>query len=112
MDLYKQKLRRLGYQEVFHDDEIGDEPLMRRTAEKNAPLYRLLFASKHPLGNKFLGPPSLVGTYTAGSFYFEKPLYNTERLCYYSIKKLLQSQRHPNEHPFRASNGPNPPGIP
>jgi three-Cys-motif partner protein len=52
MDLYKQKLRSLGYQEVFRDDEIGDEPLMRN-AEKNAPLYRLLFASKHPLGNKF-----------------------------------------------------------
>lgn len=52
MDLYKNKLRALGYQEVFQDDEIGDEPLMRN-AEKNAPLYRLLFASKHPLGDKF-----------------------------------------------------------
>ena len=38
MDLYKSKLRTLGYQEVFRDDEIGDEPLMRN-AEKNAPLY-------------------------------------------------------------------------
>ena len=52
MDLYKRKLQGLGYQEVFRDDEIGDEPLMRN-AEKNAPLYRLLFASKHPLGHKF-----------------------------------------------------------
>jgi three-Cys-motif partner protein len=52
MDLYKQKLQALGYQEVFRDDEIGDEPLMRN-AEKNAPLYRLLLASKHPLGHKF-----------------------------------------------------------
>ena len=52
MDLYKSKLRTLGYQEVFRDDEIGDEPLMRN-AEKNAPLYRLLFASKHPLGENF-----------------------------------------------------------
>ncbi len=52
MDLYKGKLQGLGYQEVFRDDEIGDEPLMRN-AERNAPLYRLLFASKHPLGEKF-----------------------------------------------------------
>lgn len=52
MDLYKGKLQALGYQEVFRDDEVGDEPLMRN-AEKKAPLYRLLFASKHPLGRKF-----------------------------------------------------------
>lgn len=52
MDLYKGKLQTLGYQEVFRDDEVGDEPLMRN-AEKNAPLYRLLFASKHALGEKF-----------------------------------------------------------
>ena len=29
-----------------------NEPLMRNTS-RNAPLYRLIFASKHPLGNKF-----------------------------------------------------------
>lgn len=52
MDLYKRKLQDLGYQEVFRDDEIGDEPLMRN-AQRNAPLYRLMFASKHPLGNRF-----------------------------------------------------------
>jgi three-Cys-motif partner protein len=52
MDHYKEKLQDLGYKEVFRDDEIGDEPLMRN-AKKRAPLYRLLFASKHPLGHKF-----------------------------------------------------------
>jgi three-Cys-motif partner protein len=52
MDYYKSKLQRLGYKEVLRDDEIGDEPLIRN-AKKNAPLYRLLFASKHPLGHDF-----------------------------------------------------------
>jgi three-Cys-motif partner protein len=52
MDLYKSKLQALGYQEVFRDDEVGDEPLIRN-ARRNAPLYRLLFASKHPLGSRF-----------------------------------------------------------
>lgn len=52
IDYYKQRLQNLGYAEVLRDDETGDEPLMRN-AQKKAPLYRLLFASKHPLGNKF-----------------------------------------------------------
>ena len=52
LDLYKSKLQATGYREVKRDDEVGDEPLMRN-AKKNAPLYRLLFASKHALGNQF-----------------------------------------------------------
>ncbi len=52
MDFYKEKLHDLGYKEVLRDDETGDEPLMRN-AKKNAPLYRLLFASKHALGHNF-----------------------------------------------------------
>jgi three-Cys-motif partner protein len=52
IDYYKGKLQALGYNEVRSDDEVGDEPLMRN-AKRNAPLYRLLFASKHPLGEKF-----------------------------------------------------------
>ena len=52
LDLYKSKLQAAGYREVKRDDEVGDEPLMR-TAKKNAPLYRLLFASKHVIGNQF-----------------------------------------------------------
>jgi len=52
MDYYKEKLLALGYEEVFRDDEVGDEPLIRN-ARKKAPLYRLLFASKHSLGRKF-----------------------------------------------------------
>jgi three-Cys-motif partner protein len=52
IDYYKAKLQGLGYVEVLRDDETGDEPLIRN-AKKNAPLYRLLFASKHELGHDF-----------------------------------------------------------
>ncbi len=52
LDLYKQQLGQLGYVEVKGGDEIGTEPLMRNT-QRNAPLYRLIFASKHTLGQKF-----------------------------------------------------------
>jgi len=52
MDLYRAGLGSLGYVEVRRADQVGDEPLMRNVA-KNAPLYRLLFASKHPLGEEF-----------------------------------------------------------
>jgi len=52
MDHYKAKLQDLGYKDALRDDEIGDEPLMRN-AKKKAPLYRLLFASKHPRGYDF-----------------------------------------------------------
>ena len=51
LDLMKTKLQALGYQEVLRDDEVNDEPLMRNV--KSAPLYRLIFASKHPLGHDF-----------------------------------------------------------
>jgi len=55
VDFYKSRLRALGY--VVIKDNLEDidqnvrEPLIRHST-KNAPLYRLLFASKHPLGNK------------------------------------------------------------
>jgi three-Cys-motif partner protein len=53
IDLYKSRLVDLGYQEVKLGDQVGgDEPLMRNT-RRNAPLYRLIFASKNPLGDKF-----------------------------------------------------------
>ena len=52
MDLYKSKLQALGYQEVLRDDQVGDEPLIRNAA-RNAPLYRLMFASKDPRGEEF-----------------------------------------------------------
>jgi len=52
MDYYKGKLQDLGYKEIFQDDEVGNEPLVRN-AKKRAPLYRLLFASKHSLGHEF-----------------------------------------------------------
>jgi three-Cys-motif partner protein len=51
MDHYKGKLQQLGYRQVFRDDETGDEPLTRNS--RHTPLYRLLFASKNPLGNDF-----------------------------------------------------------
>ena len=52
IDLLQQRLAALGYSEVRRDDEVGDEPLMRN-AQRNAPLYRLLFASKNALGKEF-----------------------------------------------------------
>ncbi len=52
MNHYKEKLLDMGYEEVFRDDEVGDEPLIRN-AKRSAPLYRLLFASKHLLGHSF-----------------------------------------------------------
>ncbi len=47
LDHYKEKLVQLGYDA---EDPLP-EPLFKNIRE--APLYRLLFASKHPLGNKF-----------------------------------------------------------
>ena len=51
IDHYKEKLQELGYKEVLRGDETGFEPLMRNV-KRRTPLYRLLFASKHPLGDK------------------------------------------------------------
>lgn len=51
IDYYKSKLANLGYVDV-RNSSFNDEPLMR-TGKTNAPLYRLLFASKHKLGKKF-----------------------------------------------------------
>ncbi len=50
IDIYLGKLKELGYKEVLSDDEVGDEPLIRNL-KRRAPLYRLLFASKHRLGD-------------------------------------------------------------
>jgi three-Cys-motif partner protein len=50
MDYYKDNLDKLGYVDVLEEDP-GLEPLMRNT--KQAPLYRLVFASKHKRGNDF-----------------------------------------------------------
>jgi len=50
IDLYKSKLSALGYADI-HDQEAGCEPIMRNT--KQAPLYRLIFASKHKRGHDF-----------------------------------------------------------
>ena len=50
IDLYRGQLQALGYQDVRLDP--GAEPLIRNI-EKNAPLYRLLFASKHKRGHDF-----------------------------------------------------------
>lgn len=51
IDYYKDRLKSLGYIGVF-ENETGIEPLMRSDRTK-APLYRLLFASKHELGHDF-----------------------------------------------------------
>lgn len=47
MDYYQAKLAALGYVDI-----ASPEPLMK-TSQTNAPLYRLIFASKHELGHKF-----------------------------------------------------------
>lgn len=52
IDHYKLRLQALGYGEVRLGDEVEYEPLMRNAVRK-APLYRLLFASRHALGHKF-----------------------------------------------------------
>jgi three-Cys-motif partner protein len=52
IDHYRDNLRQLGYQDIQQGHEVsGLEPLMRNT--RRAPLYRLLFASKHIRGNDF-----------------------------------------------------------
>ncbi|MEW6093795.1 MAG: three-Cys-motif partner protein TcmP [Chloroflexota bacterium] len=52
MDYYMSKLSDLGYLDVKDvEDYEGSEPLMRNT--RQAPLYRLLFASKHKRGHDF-----------------------------------------------------------
>jgi three-Cys-motif partner protein len=53
IDFYKSRLLDLGYVNVVRGDEVtGDEPLMRNT-KMRAPLYRLIFASKHKIGQEF-----------------------------------------------------------
>lgn len=59
IDYYKSKLKGLGYIEVKDDEEVWAEPLMKN--RKNAPLYRLLFASKNPLGIKFWRDVTKIG---------------------------------------------------
>jgi three-Cys-motif partner protein len=57
MDYYMKKLRQLGYQDTQFDKDLGiqifTEPSMKNV--RNAPLYRLIFASKNKLGKKFWG---------------------------------------------------------
>jgi three-Cys-motif partner protein len=50
IDYYKHKLSTLGYADI-KDVEDGREPLMKNS--KEAPLYRLIFASKHLRGHEF-----------------------------------------------------------
>ena len=48
LDLYRSKLADVGYVDIRQ----SEEPLMRNVVRR-APLYRLLFASKHELGERF-----------------------------------------------------------
>jgi len=52
INFYKERLRTLGYQEVKQFEEASSEPLIRNSYLMT-PLYRLIFASKHPLGEDF-----------------------------------------------------------
>jgi three-Cys-motif partner protein len=65
---YKQKLAQLGYHVRDNGGSIDTEPLMR-SSHRNAPLYRLLFASKHPLGNKFWKESTKVNSLGQGSLF-------------------------------------------
>jgi three-Cys-motif partner protein len=51
IDYYKANLSKMGYVVINDQQETTREPLIRNT-ERKAPLYRLIFASKHSLGNK------------------------------------------------------------
>ena len=48
IDLYKEKLRNIGYLEIKSADEI-----LIKSSQRRVPLYYLLFASKHKRGNEF-----------------------------------------------------------
>jgi three-Cys-motif partner protein len=65
IDYYKSKLRNLGYVVINDSEEISREPLIRNT-KRNAPLYRLIFASKHPLGNKIWNEVTKKDVYGQG----------------------------------------------
>jgi three-Cys-motif partner protein len=65
IDYYKMKLRDLGYVVINDSEEISREPLIRNT-KRNAPLYRLIFASKHPLGNKIWNEVTKKDVYGQG----------------------------------------------
>jgi len=52
LDLYKSNLEKLGYRDVHRIVDTGDSPLIRNV-RRRAPLYRLLFASRHPRGHEF-----------------------------------------------------------
>lgn len=65
IDYYKSKLNKLGYVVINDSEEIAREPLIRNT-KRNAPLYRLIFASKHPLGNKIWNEVTKKDVYGQG----------------------------------------------
>jgi three-Cys-motif partner protein len=65
IDYYKSKLSKLGYVVINDSEEIAREPLIRNT-KRNAPLYRLIFASKHPLGNKIWNEVTKKDVYGQG----------------------------------------------
>lgn len=54
IDFYKERLLSLGYKEDKPPLGKLTEPVIRNK-ERNSPLYRLIFASKHPLGEEFWG---------------------------------------------------------
>lgn len=50
VEYFKKKLEEIGYK-IPWESPLGD--IIIKTKKKKVPLYHLLFASKHPLGNKF-----------------------------------------------------------
>ncbi|RPI93567.1 MAG: three-Cys-motif partner protein TcmP [Chloroflexi bacterium] len=66
IDYYKAKLGRLGYVVINDQQHTVREPLIRNT-ETHTPLYRLVFASKHPLGNRIWNEVTKKNFYGQGN---------------------------------------------
>lgn len=68
IDYYKTKLTVLGYKDVRASYEFEPEPIVRNS-QRNAPLYRLLFASKNDLGHKFWKDVTKKDSYGQGTLF-------------------------------------------
>lgn len=52
INTYRQQLEQFGYNIIIDDDTLGRHDIAMKNS-KNAEVYSLIFASKHPLGDKF-----------------------------------------------------------
>lgn len=68
IDHYKSRLSDLGYKDVRANSDLEPEPVVRNS-QRNAPLYRLLFASKNDLGHKFWRSVTKKNSYGQGALF-------------------------------------------